>query len=185
MAAPNAAPPPRRVKPALQRTVELWLFRSRWLVAPFYFGLALALAVLLVVFFREVWDEIIGLRDITPSRAIVMALSLIDLSLVGNLLVIVIFSGYENFVAKIHTGDSEERPAWMGLIDFSGLKMKMMGSIVAISAVALLQAFVKLGEGEHIPTVEIAWLVGVHLTFVVSGLLLAIMDYVAVKTEEL
>ena len=181
----NPPPPSRRDKALGQRTLELWLFRSRWLLAPFYVGLTFTLAVLLVVFFKELWHELVAISEITPARAIVLALSMIDLSLVGNLLVIVIFSGYENFVAKLHTGDSGERPEWMGLIDFSGLKMKMMGSIVAISAVALLQAFVELGEGEHIPNTEVAWLVGVHLTFVVSGLLLALMDYVAVKTEEL
>jgi uncharacterized protein (TIGR00645 family) len=179
------APPPRSRKPAAQRALELWLFRSRWLVAPFYVGLAVTLAVLLVVFFKELWHELLALPEMTPSRGVVMALSLIDLSLAGNLLVIVILSGYENFVASMDTGDAEERPSWMGLIDFSGLKMKMMGSIVAISAVALLRAFVELGEGGPVPSTEIAWLIAIHLTFVVSGALLAVMDFIAAKTEEL
>ena len=151
-------------------------------MAPFYVGLVVALAALLVVFFGELWHEIASLRDLTPTRGVVMALSLIDLSLAANLLVIVIFSGYETFVSKMHTGDSDERPDWMGLIDFSGLKMKLMASIVAISGVALLRSFVEVGEGETVPNVELAWLVGIHLAFVVSGLLLAVMDYVVSKT---
>jgi len=110
-----------------------------------------------------------------------MVLSLIDLSLAGNLLLIVVFSGYENFVSKIDTGDDEDRPGWMGTVDFSGLKMKLIASIMAISAIALLRAFMKLSEGEQIPDRTLAWLVGIHLTFVVSGVILAVMDLVASK----
>ena len=110
-----------------------------------------------------------------------MALTLIDLSLAGNLLLIVIFSGYENFVSKIDTGGNEDRPSWMGTVDFSGLKMKLIASIVAISAIALLKAFMRLTDGEPINTPMLAWLVGIHLTFVVSGVLLALMDLLASK----
>ena len=176
--------PPSPAKRTVQQTFELWLFRSRWLMAPFYLGLAIALAALLVVFLGELWHEIAGLPEMTPARGVVMALSLIDLSLAANLLVIVIFSGYETFVSKMHVGDESERPGWMGLIDFSGLKMKLMASIVAISGVALLRAFVEVGEGDAIPNLELAWLVGIHLAFVVSGLLLAVMDFVVSKTNK-
>ena len=113
-----------------------------------------------------------------------MVLSLIDLSLAGNLLLIVVFSGYENFVSKIDTGDDEDRPAWMGTVDFSGLKMKLIASIVAISAIALLRAFMQLAEGEAIADRTLAWLVGIHLTFVVSGVMLAVMDLVASKVAK-
>jgi uncharacterized protein (TIGR00645 family) len=176
---------PRPARTArIERALELWLFRSRWLMAPFYVGLALALADLLVVFCKDLWHELSRLGDMTPSRGILMALSLIDLSLAGNLLIIVIFSGYETFISKMHVGDDAERPDWMGLIDFSGLKMKLMASIVAISAVALLRAFVRMSEDEAIPSAEMAWLVGVHLTFVVSAFLLALTDYVVSKTAK-
>jgi uncharacterized protein (TIGR00645 family) len=120
----------------------------------------------------------------TPDEAILMALTLIDLSLAGNLLLIVIFSGYENFVSKIDTGDHEDRPSWMGTVDFSGLKMKLIASIVAISAIALLKAFMKTAEGETIDNTHLAWLVGIHLTFVVSGVLMALMDLLASKTDK-
>jgi uncharacterized protein (TIGR00645 family) len=100
-------------------------------------------------------------------------LSLVDLVLVANLLMIIIFAGYENFVSKIHTGDHEDRPDWMGHVDFSDLKMKLIGSIIAISGIELLKAFVNVSSfDDH----QLGWKVGIHVTFVFSGLMFAIMD---------
>ena len=183
MAAPAAPKPPPR-KSGVERGLELWLFRSRWLMAPFYVGLVLALAALVVVFANEAIHEFSDVFSKTPEQAILMALSLIDLSLAGNLLLIVIFSGYENFVSKIDTHGNEDRPGWMGTVDFSGLKMKLIASIVAISAIALLKAFMRLTDGEPINTPVLAWLVGIHLSFVVSGVLLALMDLLASKISK-
>ncbi len=183
MATSVASKPPSR-KPAFERLLELWLFRSRWLMAPFYVGLVIALGALVIVFVNEAVHELSGVFTMSPEQAILMVLSLIDLSLAGNLLLIVVFSGYENFVSKIDTGDDEDRPGWMGTVDFSGLKMKLIASIVAISAIALLRAFMKLSEGEEIADRTLAWLVGIHLTFVVSGVVLAMMDYIAAKVEK-
>src|SRR5579872_4940985 len=103
-------------KPTLERWLERGLFASRWLMAPFYVGLALALAALLVVFFQELYADLthVFAPGAGPEEAILMALSLIDLSLAGNLLLIVTFSGYENFVSRINVGNSEDRPDWMG-----------------------------------------------------------------------
>ncbi len=171
-------------KPALERHLELGLFRSRWLMAPFYLGLVVALAGLLLVFVMEAWRELSHLTSMSPEEAILMALTLIDLSLAGNLLLIVIFSGYENFVSKIDTGDNEDRPGWMGTVDFSGLKMKLIASIAAISAIALLKAFMQLAEGEDISDRHLAWLVGIHFTFVISGVMLALMDWLSAKTTK-
>jgi uncharacterized protein (TIGR00645 family) len=168
-------------KSHIERFMERWLFRSRWLMAPFYLGLIVGLACLVIVFVNEAIHEFSGVFTMSPEDAILMVLSLIDLSLAGNLLMIVVFSGYENFVSKIDTGGDEDRPSWMGTVDFSGLKMKLIASIVAISAIALLRAFMKLSEGEQIPDRTLGWLVGIHLTFVVSGVILAAMDYVAGK----
>ncbi|WP_304164956.1 TIGR00645 family protein [Phenylobacterium aquaticum] len=180
------SPTPRHPssKPAIERWLETGLFRARWLMAPFYVGLVVALAALVVVFFREAFVEFSHVMTMTPEGAILMVLSLIDLSLAGNLLLIVIFSGYENFVSKIDTGDHEDRPSWMGTVDFSGLKMKLIASIVAISAIALLKAFMKLAEGEQIDDRHLAWLVAIHVTFVVSGVLLAVMDLLTSKTDK-
>ena len=184
MNAPKDIPHPVKRKPALERHLEMWLFRSRWLMAPFYVGLVVALAALLVVFVKAGIKEASQLGSMSPEGAILMALTLIDLSLAGNLLLIVIFSGYENFVSKIDTGNDEDRPGWMGTVDFSGLKLKLVASIVAISAIALLKAFMELAEGKDIPDRYLAWLVGIHLVFVVSGVLLALMDWLASKTDK-
>lgn len=171
-------------KPKLELALEKGLFWSRWLMAPFYVGLVVALAVLLWVFVAELIHELIHMPAMTPEGGILMALSLIDLSLAGNLILIVVFSGYENFVSRIDTGKDEDRPEWMGTVDFSGLKLKLVASIVAISAISLLRNFMKLGEGEPLDKDKIMWMVIVHLTFVISGVLLAVMDYISGKSAK-
>jgi uncharacterized protein (TIGR00645 family) len=134
---------------------------------------------LLAVFCRELAHDIPSVvASGDADDAIMMALSLIDLSLAANLLLIVIFSGYENFVSKIDIGDHPDRPGWMGALDFSGLKMKLIASIVAISAVALLRAFMDLSQpGVQPDTLKLGWQVGLHLTFIVSGVMMAVMDW--------
>ena len=170
----------------LEKSLEYLLYNSRWLLAPFYLGLVLALAMLLVAFVGELIHVIPQLPHADPEQIILAVLSLIDLSLAGNLVVIVIFSGYENFVSKIDTQGSEDRPSWMGTLDFSGLKMKLIGSIVAISAIGLLRAFMSLTrENSVLDERRIFWLISLHVAFVVSGLLFAIMDYVAAQSEKL
>jgi uncharacterized protein (TIGR00645 family) len=147
-------------------------------MAPFYVGLVVMLAVLLVVFVREMIHEVpIVLLSARADDAVVLSLSLIDLSLTANLLLIIILSGYENFVSKISGPSPEERPDWMGALDFSALKTKLLASIVAISAVALLRAFMGLAEPGAAPdSLKLGWLVGLHLTLVVSWALMAWLD---------
>ena len=168
--------------PTAERWLEATLFASRWLMAPFYLGLVLALAALLVVFVNELASELSRIMEMTPESAILMGLSLIDLSLAGSLMLIVIFSGYENFVSKLDTGDREDRPVWMGTVDFSGLKLKLISSIVAISAIALLRCFMKIGDAP-LDEVALKWRVIVHLTFVTSGVLLALMDLLSSRSR--
>jgi uncharacterized protein (TIGR00645 family) len=174
---------PATRKPAFERILETGLFRARWLMAPFYVGLVFALLALLAAFVNEAIHEFSGALTMTPEQAILMVLSLIDLSLAGNLLLIVIFSGYENFVSKIDTGDGADRPSWMGTVDFSGLKMKLIASNVAISAIALQKAFMRLAEGDDVSDRTLGWMMGIHLTFVVSGVLLAVMDWLNGKSD--
>jgi uncharacterized protein (TIGR00645 family) len=171
-------------KPRTEQWLERSLFASRWLMAPFYIGLVIGLAALLAVFVQELIHEIPHvIQSGKPDDAIVMALSLIDLSLAGNLMLIVIFSGYENFVSKIDVGEHVDRPEWMGTLDFTGLKMKLIASIVAISAVALLRAFMALAEqGVEPDMAKLGWMVGLHLTFLVSGVLMAVMDWLGQKS---
>jgi len=171
-------------KPVVERVFEAALFHSRWLMAPFYAGLVVALAALLVVFVTELVHELPHVLTMSAEDAILLALSLIDLSLAANLLLIVTFSGYENFVSKIDTGGHADRPDWMGTVDFSGLKLKLIASIVAISAIALLRTFMQLGEGETLDEARIFWMVVIHLAFVVSGVLLALMDWLTARAGQ-
>lgn len=168
-----------------EKILEAVLFNSRWLLAPVYLGLVLSLVMLLVAFVGEIVHAVPNLIGMKTDDVILAVLSLIDLSLALNLVLIVVFSGYENFVSKIDTGGSEDRPAWMGTLDFSGLKMKLIGSIVAISAISLLHAFMALAEPDQaVSEVHLRWMVIIHITFLFSGVLFATMDWIASVTEK-
>lgn len=157
----------------IERNLERLIFASRWIMAPFYLGLVVSLGMLLVKFMQELIHVAPAVFSMSETAVILAVLSLIDLSLAGNLLLMVIFAGYENFVSKIDTGDSEDRPDWMGKVDFSGLKLKLIASIVAISGIQLLRAFMDV---ENTTKENLQWMLIIHLTFVVSGVLLAVMD---------
>lgn len=157
----------------VESTLEHWVFRSRWLLAPFFIGLLLAIVALLVKFVNQLADLAMNMFSLADDEMIVAILTLVDSALIAALLLIIGFAGYENFVSKIATGTHEDRPAWMGRVGFSDLKIKLMGAIVAISAVELLKAFINVADT---PWQELAWKVGIHATFVVSGVLFAITD---------
>lgn len=159
----------RRVEHRLERA----LFASRWLMAPFYAGLVLGLAALMVVFIRDLVGFIVKVPTAKEADVILGVLTLIDLSLAGNLVIMVVFSGYENFVSKMDHVKGRDRPEWMGTIDFSTLKLKLLASIVAISAIHLLKAFMNVAA---MSDREMMWLVIIHVTFVGSGVLLALTD---------
>lgn len=164
--------------------LEAGIFRSRWLLAPFYVGLIVALLMLLVAFGHELAISLPNIFRYNVEQIILSVLTLIDLSLGANLVLIVVFSGYENFVSKIDTHGSEDRPSWMGTLDFSGLKMKLIGSIVAISAISLLRAFMSVIEPDvALNERRLTWLVVLHLTFLMSGVMFALMDWLSAVTE--
>jgi uncharacterized protein (TIGR00645 family) len=170
-------PAPSQARPArvrVQRGFEYVLFNSRWLMMPFYVGLVVALAVLFLKFLRMLWDFILHAPGAKSTETILDALSLIDVTLVGNLLLIVVFSGYENFVSRIDTSGNPNWPIWITKIDFAGLKQKMLASIVAISAIHVLEAFLNIDAA--FDATKMTWLVAVHLVFVISALLLALSD---------
>lgn len=166
------AKPARRVMLA-ERWTERVIFSSRWLLAPFYVGLVGALLVLLLKFIQELVHFVSHPFQGTESDTILGVLTLIDLTFTGSLIVIVIYSGYENFVSKIDVEATEDWPEWMSKIDFTGLKLKLMSSIVAISAIQLLKIFMNL---KNTSDREIGWYVGLHLVFVISGLVFALTD---------
>lgn len=164
----------------VEHALEHGLFASRWLMAPMYAGLVGALLILLWTFFAELFHFASALPSITVDDAVLGVLALIDISLAGNLLLIVIFSGYENFVSRMEVTDHVDRPEWQGSVDFSGLKLKLFASIVAISGIHMLKVFMDI---KKYSSEEITWMLAIHVVFVVSGVLLALTDLVAAKTK--
>ena len=165
----------KRIESLLEKTI----FASRWILAPFYLGLSLSLLVLLYEFIHEIIDFIKIVNSTDIAGVLLFILSLVDISLAGNLLIIVIFSGYENFVSKIDVKNHEDKPDWMGHVDFTDLKIKLISSIVAISGIHLLKIFMNLNNYDK---EKIMMYVVVHLSFVISGVLLALMDYIMSKS---
>ena len=173
-------------KSKIETGFERVLFASRWLMAPMYLGLAVALGMMTVIFLRELVYYVPQIMELTAEKAILVVLTLIDLTLAANLLLIVLFSGYENFVSKLDIAEGADRPEWMGKVDFSGLKMKLIASIVAISAIDLLKRFFELGAMGKDPAVEtneLYWLIVVHMVFVFSGVMMAVMDWLTSKAK--
>ena len=169
-----ASVPSNPATPRIMRGFEYVLFNSRWLMAPFYVGLVVALAVLLIKFARMLLEFVLHAPGYKSSEVILDALSMIDVTLVANLILIVVFSGYENFVSRIDTTGNPNWPIWITKIDFAGLKQKLLASIVAISAIHVLEAFLNIDAA--FDATKMTWLVAVHLVFVISALLLAISD---------
>jgi uncharacterized protein (TIGR00645 family) len=157
----------------LERAIEKFLFASRWVLAPFFVLLALGLFVLLFKTLQAFYEVTLHIWSATEPQVILALLGLIDLTLTGSLIVIVIFSGYENFVSRVEAADHADWPEWMAKIDFTGLKLKLLSSIVAISAIQLLRAFMDV---KNTADRELYWYVAIHLVFVLSGLILAITD---------
>lgn len=173
------------MKNSLEDRFERGLFASRWLMAPMYLGLVVALAMLTVIFLRELAYYAPQILTLSPEKTILVVLTLIDLTLAANLLLIVLFSGYENFVSKFDFDAGADRPEWMGKVDFGGLKMKLIASIVAISGIHLLKRFMEIGNPD-VPTMDdrtLMWLTFIHLTFVVSGVLMALMDWLQSRSK--
>jgi len=166
----------------LENTLEKGIFISRWLLLPFFVGLILSIVLLLGGFGKELWHLITHFSELNEIKLILGILALVDMTLLANLLIIIIFSGYESFVSKIDVADHEDRPGWMGKVGFSTLKVKLISSIVAISGIDLLRTFMQMETSETTDLEVVKWKLLIHATFVVSGLLFAIMDYMTSKS---
>ncbi len=160
----------------LEKPLERLLFACRWLLAPLYLGLSLALIALAIKFFLEAFHIIGKVMTLPEADLVLGVLAMIDLVLVGSLIVMVMFSGYENFVSKIDIETGSDSPAWLSKLDAGTLKLKVAASIVAISSIHLLRIFV---NAEQVENDKIMWYVILHLTFVVSALLLGVLDRIA------
>jgi uncharacterized protein (TIGR00645 family) len=165
---------------SVEYKLESTIFNSRWLLAPFYLGLVLCIVLLLVKFLQELLHLSTSIYILSEAEAIIGILTLVDMSLVASLLLMIIFSGYEIFVSKIDVANHKDRPDWMGKVDFTGLKLKVIGAIVAISAIELLKTFVQIPDAPtESDTTVLKWKVIIHMTFVVSGVLFALMDRIS------
>jgi len=157
----------------MERFIENAMYASRWLLAPIYFGLSLGLLALGLKFFQEVFHVIPIVFTMSESDVILVLLSLIDMALVGGLLVMVMISGYENFVSQLDIDESKEKLNWLGTMDSSSLKMKVAASIVAISSIHLLRVFM---DAKNVDPEHRKWYVIIHMTFVVSAFAMGYLD---------
>lgn len=184
---------------SIEEPFERILFASRWLAAPIYLGLVAALVMLLIVFARELWTKfpLVWQPSYSLHEVLMEVLTLIDIALVANLVVIVVLAGYENFVSRIDVKPADERLAWMGTIDFSGLKLKLFASMVAITGIELLKAFIRLlqpiyeaptqighfGPESLSADVGLQWLVIIHATFLFTTVFAALTDWLASRSK--
>ena len=152
---------------------ERLMYAARWLLAPIYIGLSAALLALAIKFFQEVFHILPHVLELAEADLILGILSLIDMGLVGGLIVMVMFSGYENFVSALNIGEHTEKLEWLGKMDAESLKNKVAASIVAISSIHLLRVFMEL---QTIPDSKLLWYVIIHLTFVLSAVVMAKID---------
>lgn len=157
----------------MESLIERLLFASRWILAPVYLGLSLALLALGIKFFQEVFHVLSHIWTMAESDMVLTILAMIDLVLVASLVVMVMFSGYENFVSRIDVADGEEKLGWLGKLDAGTLKLKVAASIVAISSIHLLRAFM---NAEQIANDKLMWYVIMHLTFVISAVMMGVLD---------
>ncbi|WP_040261658.1 MULTISPECIES: TIGR00645 family protein [Pseudomonas] len=157
----------------MERLIEKTMYASRWLLAPIYFGLSLGLLALALKFFEEIFHILPNVFAMAESELILVLLSLIDMALVGGLLVMVMISGYENFVSQLDIDEGVEKLNWLGKMDSSSLKMKVAASIVAISSIHLLRVFM---DARNIEAEHLMWYVIIHMTFVISAFAMGYLD---------
>jgi len=158
----------------IQKFLASLLYASRWLLAPIYVGLSLTLLIVSIKFFQELLHLFSQIWQMEETATILMVLTLIDLALIGSLLIMVILSGYENFISSFE--DQGVKLAWLGKLDAAGLKLKVAASIVAISSINLLKEFMNLDEA---PNDKLIWYVVIHLTFVTSAVFMGLLNRIS------
>ncbi len=162
----------------VEKSFERLMYAARWILAPIYLGLSLALIALGIKFFQEVFHLLPHILEVSEADMILVVLSLIDIALVGGLLVMIMFSGYENFVSRIELDANDEKLSWLGTLDTNSLKNKVAAAIVAISSIHLLKIFMK---AEAVSNDKLMWFVILHLTFVISAVAMGVLDKVTKK----
>ncbi len=164
----------------MEKLIEGLMYRSRWLLAPIYLGLSVAILAMGIKFFAELVHLLTDIISMSEAQMILIVLSLVDIAMVGGLLLMVMMSGYENFVSRLDIGDEEEKLSWMGKMDSSSLKAKIAASIVAISSIHLLKKFM---EVENVDNDKLMWYVLIHITFVASAFAMGMLDVISSKAN--
>lgn len=157
----------------MEHMFERLMYASRWIMAPIYLGLSLILLALGLKFFQEIIHILPNVFEMKEVDLVLVTLSLIDITLVGGLIVMVMFSGYENFVSRLDVGDEGDKLVWLGKLDAGSLKNKVAASIVAISSIHLLKVFM---NAENLPNDKIKWYLLIHITFVISAFAMGYLD---------
>lgn len=168
----------------MEKTIEKLLFASRWILAPVYLGMSLALVALGIKFFIELYHLMALVVDMPETDLILRLLAMVDMVLVGSLIVMVMFSGYENFVSALDVDEGTEKLSWLGKLDANSLKLKVASSIVAISSIHLLRAFMQTpAKVDDQQEATLMWYVIIHLTFVVSAVMMGVLDRITAKSH--
>ena len=166
----------------MESLFEKLFYSARWILAPLFLGLSLALLALALKFFQEVWHVLPHVFELSESDLILSLLSMVDMGLVGGLIVMVMYSSYENFVSRLDLDEKDsERLGWRGKMDAGSLKNKVAASIVAISSIHLLRIFMNISTIEND---KLLWYVIVHLTFVLSALVMCWIDLLTRKAHQ-
>ena len=167
----------------MERLIERVIAVSRWALVPFYLGLVVTLGTLFVAFLRELWSAVSNAMSYTEHQAIVKVLSMVDLTLMAGLVVVVLFSGYENLVSRLDRAGPRTWPEWMTQVDFGGLKKKLFAAMAAISGVTMLKALMKLED--TVSEAQLFWLVVINLVFLAGYLLMAVADWFATRAKQM
>jgi uncharacterized protein (TIGR00645 family) len=160
----------------IEHFLERVMYASRWIMAPVFLGMSLVLLVLAIKFFQELYHFLPHILEIDDAQIILKLLTFVDLTLVGSLTLIVMFSGYENFVSRLDIGSEAEKLEWLGTHDYGSLKLKVATSIVAISSIRLLKVFMEVQNTEND---KMLWYVIIHLTLVISAFIMGYLDKIS------
>lgn len=167
----------------MEKTIEKLLFASRWILAPVYLGMSLALVALGIKFFIELYHLMVHVIQMPETELVLRLLAMVDMVLVGSLIIMVMFSGYENFVSALDVEEGTEKLSWLGKLDANSLKLKVASSIVAISSIHLLRAFMETPALSQKGDNTLMWYVIIHLTFVVSAVMMGLLDRITAKSH--
>lgn len=160
------------MNPSKQRLTNI-IFWSRWLQAPLYLGLIVVQGYYVYEFVKELWGLLVNVAHATETEVMLTVLSLIDVVMIANLLVMVTIGGYETFVSRLNLADHPDQPEWLDEVNAGTMKVKLALALVGISSIHLLKTFIEAGEMGKLTNYAVMWQVIIHLTFVVSAIFIA------------